>query len=775
MTIDVLRDTDDPIRTLAVDYTATSGTRRPVRFHAPTGTLTFQPGHSAKSITIPIVNDCLIEGPEAFFITLSNPTPGVLLPNPPALRVYITDNPECGYFVVLDPEAAGDGGLVTDEAAGVFNVTVRHTSILTAPSSVNYRLVNESAQWGLGTATPGQDFTPVSGTLVFAPGETNRTFPIPILNDRFAELEEDFFIVLDHPSGGVPVKVQETRVIIRDDELNPVHVDPDFKLESLLLGCGLGWLYPVDPVPAVQPDGRIVLVTRGDLPPPNEGPGQVLIVRLLPDGRLDPTWHAATVNRRVSALVLQTNGQVLVAAGRSWHDEPDFEVNGVSTKSLLARLNADGSLDATFVAEIPSDEWISEWIPALAVQPDGKILVLTDYSLVRLNPDGSLDQSFQPGIGAGELLVQPDGSILIVNGGLIRLNSDGSLDPDYACEMVEGVLQPTVEGVQQAALQPDGRLLVLHWSGNDLRLTRLDADGKRDPTFAAVGFGLTTARFLAAADGHIWVVGRSYPFPAFLLRLEADGREDTSWRPARVTGLAPGGFSCNTEVIELPDGNLLVAGNVDMPNGQPRRGLAKLAVNVPTPRVEVDAASAVVPENGGKVPVKLVRCGDNAQPFTVTWRTEGGTAQPGSDYLPASGTVTFAANQSVATIELELRDNPLPDGDRTIRLRVEPTEPGAPAMPEVELTIANDDLGFLPGVITRLANGTVLLNLTGLPVEGSAVQLHSSDDLCLWKKDDIDNLIEHNLARFAASEATLWRYLGDLDRQFYRLVVTNSE
>jgi hypothetical protein len=342
----------------------------------------------------------------------------------------------------------------------------------------------------------------------------------------------------------------------------------------------------------------------------------------------------------------------------------------------------------------------------------------------------------------------------------MQLNSDGSLDPDYAPEMVEGV--------QQAALLPDGRVLVVHWSGNELRLTRFDRDGRRDPAFASVGFGWAGVQFFAAVDGHIWVLRHAHPaFPLFLLRLDADGREDTTWRPARVTGLTLQGL-IRTTLVQLPDGNLLAAGAVLLPNGQPRRGLAKLVVNVPTPRVEVGATSAIVPENGGKAPVKLVRCGDNPQPFTVTWRTEGGTARPGRDYVPASGTLTFAANQSVATIDLELLDNAVADADRTIRLHVGSTEPGAPALPVVELTIANDDLGFRPGGITRLANGTVVLNITGVPVEGGTVQLDSSNDLRQWKDESWVGDLES--VRLGASHAMFWRYPGNPPHQFYRLV-----
>jgi hypothetical protein len=77
-------------------------------------------------------------------------------------------------------------------------------------------------------------------------------------------------------------------------------------------------------------------------------------------------------------------------------------------------------------------------------------------------------------------------------------------------------------------------------------------------------------------------------------------------------------------LMTLPDGNLLV---VDMaakfPNGHPRGVLARLLVNAPLPRFEVDPATATVAENAGRAAIQIVRCGPNSEPITVEWRMPG--------------------------------------------------------------------------------------------------------------------------------------------------------
>src|SRR5581483_6832733 len=107
------------------------------------------------------------------------------------------------------------------------------------------------------------------------------------------------------------------------------------------------------------------------------------------------------------------------------------------------------------------------------VQADGKILVVTNQpQVLRLNADGSVDASFNAAIpaNAGEtarsfpaLALQSDGRIIVGGGGsagaagtplplLVRLNTNGSIDASFS---------PAANGnVTAVALQPDGRLMV---------------------------------------------------------------------------------------------------------------------------------------------------------------------------------------------------------------------------------------------------------------------------------------------------------------------------
>ena len=55
---------------------------------------------------------------------------------------------------------------------------------------------------GSNAATEGSDYTETSGTLTFAPGETEKTVSVPVLQDGHDEGEETFTLTLSNPSGG---------------------------------------------------------------------------------------------------------------------------------------------------------------------------------------------------------------------------------------------------------------------------------------------------------------------------------------------------------------------------------------------------------------------------------------------------------------------------------------------------------------------------------------------------------------------------------------------
>lgn len=260
---------------------------------------------------------------------------------------------------------------------------------------------------------------------------------------------------------------------------------------------------------AVQPDGKVLI--GGGFTQIN-GTARNKIARLHANGSLDTSFDPGTgASHGVRTLALQPDGKVLIGGNFN-------RVNGVD-RMLIARLNADGSLDTSF----DPGGWVVEtdWVSALALQPDGKVLVggyftltnsLAYRDIVRLNADGSLDTTFDPGTGAnnwvGSLALQPDGKVLVgggfteINGvsrgNIARLNANGSLDTSFDTSTGAS------HGVRALVLQPDGKVLIggdfIRVNGVDRMLVaRLNVGGSLDTSFDPGEWAVKTDAVLALA------------------------------------------------------------------------------------------------------------------------------------------------------------------------------------------------------------------------------------------------------------------------------------
>src|SRR5437762_3520802 len=81
------------------------------------------------------------------------------------------------------------------EDGGSATITVTRTGVANDVSTVQYATSN-------GSATAPADYTSRSGTLTLNPGETTKTFTIPIINDTLDENDETLNLTLSNPSGG---------------------------------------------------------------------------------------------------------------------------------------------------------------------------------------------------------------------------------------------------------------------------------------------------------------------------------------------------------------------------------------------------------------------------------------------------------------------------------------------------------------------------------------------------------------------------------------------
>ena len=174
--------------TVTVDYETRNlagGAQEGEDYTATSGTLTFAPGETSKTITIEILGDGRYEGIERFLVRISNPS-GATLPQYQSKDVRIVSD-DAVPTVSMAP-------VTVDEGAGTMTLTLR----VSHPSEedIAYIVVENDVA---GTATEGDDYDGflIQGIarITVRGGNLSKTFDITIVDDHLEEPDETIEIV----------------------------------------------------------------------------------------------------------------------------------------------------------------------------------------------------------------------------------------------------------------------------------------------------------------------------------------------------------------------------------------------------------------------------------------------------------------------------------------------------------------------------------------------------------------------------------------------------
>ncbi|WP_230169023.1 Calx-beta domain-containing protein [Roseomonas sp. CECT 9278] len=175
-------------------------------YTAATGTLTFDPGETSKTIEITIAPDALWEANEAFRIVLSNAQGAPLVDASGSVTITNDDARDAPVVSVLAARhTEGNGG------EAVMRFTLGLSYAMGNDVTVDYATADGSAMAGL-------DYTAASGTLTILAGQLSAVIDVPILDDTLIEGTEGFALQLSNPTGGATIgTAQATGSIIDDD------------------------------------------------------------------------------------------------------------------------------------------------------------------------------------------------------------------------------------------------------------------------------------------------------------------------------------------------------------------------------------------------------------------------------------------------------------------------------------------------------------------------------------------------------------------------------
>jgi hypothetical protein len=172
---------------VSVDFATANGSATAGSdYVATTGTLTFPPGITTRTASVPVSGDTTVEPNENFFVNLTNPVNATIADGQGEGTILNDD----GITIVINDVTVTEGDAGTVDA--VFSVDL--SDIAATDVTVDFATAD-------GTATAGSDYVATSGTLLFPAGTTSLPVTVTVNGDDVAEPAETFFVNLSNATG----------------------------------------------------------------------------------------------------------------------------------------------------------------------------------------------------------------------------------------------------------------------------------------------------------------------------------------------------------------------------------------------------------------------------------------------------------------------------------------------------------------------------------------------------------------------------------------------
>ena len=285
--------------TVSVNYTTTTNANDTavagLDYGATSGLLTFSNLVTVQSFTIPIFNNRQITGDRTFSIVLFNPTGGSQVIPPNVATVTIVDDVAGVSFSSPDYRVNENGGAAT--------ITVLRTNFTSSTVSVDYATAN--------LPQAGINYSNVSGTLTFSPGETVRTFSVPVIDDGVLSGDTVVPLSLGNLAGNA--------VFVNPSAANLTIVETD---GSLIIPAGAALISESGPVNGVIDPGETVSLLFALRDSTGTNTVNLVATLLTTNGVTKPsapqtygalTVHGPSVSRPFTFTANGVNGQTISA------------------------------------------------------------------------------------------------------------------------------------------------------------------------------------------------------------------------------------------------------------------------------------------------------------------------------------------------------------------------------------------------------------------------------------------------------------------------------
>ncbi|MCG2611387.1 T9SS type A sorting domain-containing protein [Flavobacterium sp. SM15] len=319
----------------------------------------------------------------------------------------------------------------------------------------------------------------------------------------------------------------------------------------------------------IQNDGKVLLYNNSSIGLAYNNSYYNGLIRFNSDGTRDNSLNFVTkgADRKIKAAYQQPDGKIIVSGALATY-------NGIEKKGV-ARLNSDGSLDASF--SVTQNQWFYDDEYVVKGLSDGKFLCYVDGGLQNrisvMNANGTQFSSTVPGyagsfnnsistveVNGNDLYFAGDfttfnniscGKIAKVNSGLNSLNSS------FNCPQNIGI-----SNITQMQIDATGRVYAMGYSTGPERIVRLNTNGSFDRIIYNMSGLARIKNFLVQPDGKILIyfldaINNGNTIVYKVIRVDETGVLDNSFNAYTLSenGLRNGDDIATLKL--LPDGKIL--------------------------------------------------------------------------------------------------------------------------------------------------------------------------------------------------------------------------
>ena len=638
------------------DGTATAGGD----YTAKVGTLTIDAGETTGSIAINVKDDNWYDGSEAFTVSLFAPTVAGL--GAGTATVTIDDNeamPQASFEKDAYPVGEGDDHAV---------LRVNLTGKAQRDTQIQYATAD-------GTAKAGADYTNASGTLTILGDSLSGTLEVPVLEDGLYEEGESFFVSLTALSGAT-VSEESAAVNIDDNETQPqIGFSPD--------------TYTVS----------------------ENAANAVLSLNITVPAQADMVLHYVTQAGTATAPgdFTQTSGTKTIPGGSTTAsisiplaDDDLYEGNEnflvVLQQSTIATLGTDtASVVLTDTEAMPS---ISFSAAAFEKKENGGSGMLT------VSLSGKSQSAVTVAYATAAGTAQPGADFTATQG--ILTIPGGQTQGSVPVPLLDDSIYEGDESFTVTLSNPAGAILALSSAAFTIR----DNEGEPQIGFSGSTFSMAENKAQMPVTLTLSGVSQSAVTVRYVT-YDLTAKAGKDYTAAAGTAIIPAGATKTAIQVPLLDdaiyeGDETFGIALSLPTGATlgiSSATAQITENDKAPLLGLTPAAVSVKEDAGKATLTVTLDSVSSSDTTVQYQTADQSAKAGLDYTAATGTITIAAGQTSATVDILLSDDTLYENAEDFQvLLLSPNGAVLGSAPNAAITLLDNDTLPSAGFDTLIYN-----------------------------------------------------------------------